>query len=167
MSIEALITSLEAQGRLRRFVPRSRHPPRRRMYLGPPAMVDYDDPHSATNILVGKGFIEAALLRWTAGNRVYKGFLKRLDPPPPEIWELRVTEPVAQGRLFGRFACADAFILTNLHTRQMLGAKGSSTWERAMAACEACWKDLFGDAEPFSGPSIHAYVTENCDDFKI
>jgi hypothetical protein len=167
MSIENLIASLEAAGKLRPFKPRSRHKAQRRLYLSPAAMADYDDPQSAINLLVGDGFVRAAMTRWTLGERIYKGFIKRLDPPPPEIWEMRVTEPIVQGRLLGRFACADTLVLTKFHTRGLLGKRGSVAWASAMQGCDSYWRTAFPGVPIFSCASIHDYVTENCDDFEI
>ena len=95
MSMSSKIRSLEAAGDLSRYTPRS-GTAKRRLYLAAPALRDLNDASSATNILVGRGFIEAALTRWTSGGRVYGNkrrglFLDRLCPPPPEIWDIRVT----------------------------------------------------------------------------
>jgi hypothetical protein len=129
------------------------------------------EPNSAINLLVGKAFIVAALDRWTLGERVYgkkRGeFLDRLDPPPPEVWEIRVTVPLVQARLFGRFAEPDTLILTKFHTRTMLGDKGSQNWNAAMAHCDLCWGTHFPAIPHLTASVIHAYVTENCDDFPI
>lgn len=130
------------------------------------------DSKSAVSILSGRGAVEAALARWTLGDRVYGDdyghcFLKRLTPPPPEIWEMRVTEPRPQARLFGRFVEPDTLVLTKFHTRPMLGDKGSREWELAMTACEATWNSLFDAHELFTAKTIHEYVTENCDDYPI
>lgn len=135
-------------------------------------MTGLTDPNSATNILTGRGYIEASLTRWVLGDRVYgsrrkHGFLVRLEPPPPEIWEVRVTEPNVQARLLGRFAEPDTLLLFRFYTRQHLGRKGSENWRNAMAACEADWQTLFGREEPFSGRFLHDYVTENCDDYEL
>lgn len=171
MSIQAQIVALEAAGILVRYMPRVARPPRRRLYLGPDATKDLMDATSATNLLVGKGSIVGALDRWTLGDRVYgkkRGeFLDRLDPPPVEVWEIRVTVPAIQARLFGRFAEPDTVILTKFHTRSHLGKRGSQAWNLAMSACEDCWDNLFPNHAPFSSPDIHAYVTENCDDYPI
>jgi hypothetical protein len=142
------------------------------LYLAPPALVDLNNPNSATNILSGRGFIEAALTRWTTGDRIYgdnrRGqFLFRLEPPPPEIWEIRVTEPVVQSRLLGRFAEPDTLIIAKFYTRALLGNKGSREWAAGMTACERIWNDLFGGCAPFAASRIHDYVTDNCDDFPI
>jgi hypothetical protein len=172
MSIAATIAALEASGRLRRFKPRGRHPAKRRLYLTQSAQAELHNSQSAVNILVGRGFIEASLMRWVSGGRIHAErrrcrFLCRLEPPPPEIWDIRVTEPVVQARLFCRFADRDTLILTGLHTRGLLGKKGSSMWQNAMTDCEQSWKDLFGITAPFQGVSIHEYVSENCDDYSI
>ena len=135
-------------------------------------MKDFDDLSSATNLLVGQGFIRSSLDRWTLGERVHSDgkmgrFLKDLEPPPPEIWELRVTEPIVQGRLIGRFAEPDTLILSKFYTRSFLGKKGSPEWNWALQQCDALWASLFQGLPLFVGTTIHNYVTENCDDFPI
>lgn len=113
----------------------------------------------------------SALDAWVTGNRMYgdtRGrFLFRLDPPPPEIWELRVTEPVVQVRLLCRFAEPDTLIITKMPTRGLLGKKGSQAWTTAMSDCATVWTELFGNLAPFMATDVHNYVTENCDDFPI
>jgi hypothetical protein len=129
------------------------------LYLTESALKDLRDPQSATNLLGLRGFIQSSLTRWVAGERVFAdrgegAFLKRLDPPPPEIWEIRITEPVVHARLFGRFAEADTLILTKFHTRRLLGRKGSADWKSAMLACESTWSALFPAHRPFVGLTI-------------
>jgi hypothetical protein len=178
MSIEEKIAELEGTGRLTRFEPPSVRPLRRSLFLGGDALREFNDPHSATNVLVGRGRINAALVKWVTNGQVYASngkprFLKRLCAPPPEIWEMMVTEPGSQGRLFCRFARPNTLILLNLHTRNHLGKKHikkkerSHNWETAMKQCADCWNALFPKMPPFSGPNVHAYITENCDDFEI
>jgi len=178
MSIAPSIVALEKAGKLRRYSPRSRQPAKRRLFLTESAVKDLEDPNSATNILGVRGFIEGAMSRWVLGQRVFadeKGkprFLKRLDPPPPEVWEIRVTEPRIQARLFGRFAGPDTLILTKFHSRGVLRDKKKSSaqdseWQIAMTRCATTWDELFPGKDPFKGANIHAYVTENCDDFPI
>lgn len=178
MSIAPSIMALIETGKLCKYPLRSRQPAKRRLFLTETALKDLEDPNSATNILGVRGFIESAMTRWVLGQRVFaddKGkprFLKRLDPPPPEIWEIRVTEPRVQARLFGRFADPDTLILTKFHSRGVLrdrkkSAAHNSEWQIAMKECEAAWNKLFPNIKPFSGADIHAYVTENCDDFAI
>lgn len=173
MSIIAQITLLEKSGKLARFVPRTRWPPKRRLFLTQRAEKELTSPHSAVNLLKLGGYVRAAMTRWASGGKVHAsdrgkpGFLKRLCSPPPEIWEVRVTDPDVQVRLFGRFAEPDTLILTHFHTRNLLGKKKSRAWKHAMKDCEAEWATLFPNHSPFSGQTIHDYVTENCDEFPI
>jgi len=178
MSIASSIVTLTASGKLCKYPLRSRQPAKRRLFLTETAVKDLEDHNSAVNILGVRGFIESAMTRWVLGQRVFaddKGkprFLKRLEPPPPEIWEIRVIEPRVQARLFGRFAEPDTLILNRFHSRGVLrdkkkSAAHDSEWQKAMNECEATWNKLFPGIAPFTGPDIHAYVTENCDDFAI
>jgi hypothetical protein len=135
-------------------------------------MNDFDAPNSAVNLLVGKGFVAGAMTRWVSGGWVYGNnrrglFLDRLQAPPSEIWEIRVTEPAVQARLFGRFAEPDTLILTKFHTRGFLGNKGSAGWNAAAAACVQEWTSTFGSHAPFTGATIGDYVTENYDAFPL
>lgn len=165
--ISEAIRELEERGKLRPFKPRSRRLPRRRAYLAAPAQLDFDNVNSAVNKVCGQGEIAAALTRWTLGERVYSQFLKPLDPPPPEIWEIRVTAPKGKVRLICRFAEPDTLIFTKFYTRDFLGPYGSQGWKSASKNCGNTWKLLFGNLSPFSATSIHEYVTEKCDDFEI
>lgn len=176
MSMAKTISGLVAEQRLFPYRGRQSGPTRRRLYLTEQALRDFEDRGSAVNLLCGRGAIEAAMTRWVSGGLVYGveedgefvsgGFIKRLDPPPKEIWEMRVTEPEIQARLFGRFAEPNAFVLTRFHARTSLGRKRSRAWKTAMNECEEAWRALFG-TDPFHGLTIHDYVTEKCDDFPI
>jgi hypothetical protein len=164
--------ALETGGKVIPYRPTSRYPARRRLYLAEQAIRDFNDGGSAVNILVGAGAIEAAMTRWVLGGLVYGNgkrglFLDRLDPPPPEVWEIRVIEHNPQARLFGRFAEQDTLVLTAFHTRGHLGKRVSRAWFDAMVACVASWERLFPGTLPFYGCTIHDYVSENCHDFPI
>jgi hypothetical protein len=171
MSTQQTIIKLEAAGTLVRYMPRVKRPPKRRLFLGPDAQKDLLDPSSATNLLVGKGHIVAALDHWVLGEKIYgkkRGeFLDRLKPPPPDVWEIRVTAPRPQARLFGRFAEPDTLILTKFHTRSMLGNRGSQGWNQAMAHCKQCWEAIFPGTDYFTHQYVSGYVTENFDAFPI
>jgi hypothetical protein len=171
MSTQQTIIKLETAGALVRYMPRVNRPPRRALFLAPDAQKDLADPHSATNSLVGKGHILNALDRWVLGDRIYgikRGeFLDRLKPPPPDVWEIRVTPPAVQARLFGRFAEPNTLILTKFHTRSLLGDRGSEGWNVAMNHCRKCWDDLFPECPCFTHSDVNFYVTENCDAFPI
>jgi hypothetical protein len=166
-SIPEQILELENSGKLRRFNPVSRRPAKRRAFLTVAAQQDYDNLESAVNRTCGQGYIKAALTRWTTGEYVYAGFLKPLKAPPPEVWEIRVTDPTPQARLIGRFADCDTIVLTKFYTREHLGKFGSANWVSAMGNCCQSWKLLFGSTSPYTGKSISDYVSGNCHEINI
>jgi hypothetical protein len=177
MSIIDDIKALEKAGLLTRFQPPSTRPLKRSLFLSAEALRELNDVNSATNMLVGRGYIQAALVKWVTGGRVYAfgrtgRFLKRLEPPPEEIWEMMVTEPAVQGRLFCRFAKPNTLVLFNFHTRNHLGSRRSkkghsAIWHESMKTCEQSWNQIFPKKQPFSAQSVHEYITENCDDFDL
>jgi hypothetical protein len=130
-------------------------------------------PNSAVSLLKLRGFVESAFTRWTKGELVYadsKGqarFLKRLAPPPPEIWEIRITDPDIQVRALCRFPEPDTLVVTRIATRNLFGKRESRIreWQSAMNECERTWNDL--GLPLHTGKTIHDYVTKNCDDFPI
>lgn len=170
MSIPSVLVRLEQNGKLLRYQPDSCRTVKRRLYLSKRAVSDYNDNGSAANILVGRGYFRNAFDRWTLGNLIPGGrlrgrFIVPLHPPPPHIWEIKITEPVAQGRAFGRFIEPDTFIVTHLHTRRFLDE--NDAWLTSMQDCSDIWNALFPTTLPFVGASIHDYIKENCDDFPI
>ena len=176
MSTEPILKELVDGAFLTPFVPRSVRRPRRRLFLSREALSDLTDQYSALNLLGVRGDVEAAMANWTSGGFVYADgdgnprFLKRLQPPPPEIWTIRVTDPEIQVRLFCRFLKPDTLIVTRMILRGDLSKKGRKCpkkWKRAMEACEASWKQLFPQHAPLGGTVISEFVTENCDDFPI
>lgn len=119
MSIIDEIVVHEAAGALVRFQPATRKPLQRELFLTLEAVTELNDPQSAVCLLGARPFVFAATERWVRGERIYAsgrggGFLKRLSGPPPEIWEIRVTEPINAVRLFVRFARPASLVLTHL-----------------------------------------------------
>jgi hypothetical protein len=174
MSIANSIVALERKGELTRYVPaRTLRAPARRFFMTKHMAQLLTDPNSAVNLLVGRGAIEAALTQWTVGDYLYDnghggpGFIKRLVAPPPEIWEIRVTHPAPQARIFGRFAEPDTFIATTMHTRSYLGSKGSGAWISTCNQCAADWAALLPMFPPHQGKAVCDYITEDCDDFPL
>lgn len=173
MSIADAIRAHLDAGNLQAYhPPYVRGRPERRLFLTKEAAKELNDPNSAVNLLCGKGYLHAALTKWTMkglinGDARRGRFLFRLDPPPPEVWEIRVTEPNVQGRLLGRFAERDTLILMRMHTRRLLGDKDSPEWNDAMRDCVKQWDNLFPGVSPLTGATIFDYVTENCDDFPL
>lgn len=172
MSTKTHIAQLEADGKLVRYVPHSRHPLKRCLFLTSDASDDLTNPESAINLLHLRPQILAAMTHRVTGGLVYaakgKGrFMRLLEAPPTEVWELRITDPRVQSRAFCRFPEPDAIVMTKIHTRQLLGKKKSPEWARAMKACCTVWDGLFPHNPPFTGFTVHDYITENCHDFPL
>jgi hypothetical protein len=146
---------------------------KRRLYLTATARKHLTDPNSATNLLHLRGYIHNALIHWVSGGRIRADermkprFLKRLCPPPPAIWEVRVTDPVPQVRLIGRIVEQDILILDRFHTRSYLGDKGDRGWKEAMEGCHAALSKIFPGEPLIMANTIYAYVSENRDDCKL
>ena len=176
MSIDQSILNVESDGKLVRYIPqRTLHSAKRRLFMTATAHQQLASARSAINLLNLRGGIDAALTLWTVGDRVLNdgkrkpkgGFIKRLEAPPPEIWEIRIAYPMPAIRAFGRFAEPDTLILTDFQTRATLGKKGSPAWAAAGRKCETDWISLFGNAAPHTGVRVSDYITENCDDFQL
>jgi hypothetical protein len=177
MSISERIRLLEAATppMIQRHIPLSRRKPRRRLYLADQALREYLDDGSAVNLLVGRGFIASSMSRWVLGELVHgdkkRGlFIDRLERPPPDVWEMRVTEPSVQARVLGFFAEPDALVMMRMHTRKFMGNRHPTRrdqWDETMDQCWATWAKLFPGEQPLSGLTIHEFVTENVDDFPL
>lgn len=163
-SIYGAISDRLASGEIKPYVSLSCHKPRRAIYLTKKAEAEIRN--SALQILAGTPAILGALDAWTLGqwipgNKKRGEFLVPLDPPPDDVWEIKIRAPCVQGRLFIRFIDADVLLGTHTHTRGHL----DSGFQEAMKECVDTWEELFPGALPFRGSSIHDYITFNCDDF--
>ncbi len=98
---------------------------------------------------------------------MYARYLWRLESPPSEVWEIRVTEPIPQVRIFCRFSEPDSLVVTSMHTRGLLKNKDSPEWLRVMNHCVAEWDTLLPGYAPFSASRVTEYVSENCDDYDL
>ena len=175
MSMAQALQALQVAKVLVPYVPsRTRRLPKRRLYLTTEALHDLNDPNSALNLLAQskpytRARIVAGLDRWVLGDRIFLSqkarFLCRLTPSPTDVWELRITDPTPQVRLFGRFLEPDTLVITKCHMRNHLGDRGSRTWTTAMRACAGQWTQIFPTMAPFTSANIHEYITENCDDY--
>jgi len=115
--------------------------------------------------------IRATFTHWVLGGLIYasakKRILKDLCPPPPEIWELRITEPEPQYRAIGRIVQPDTFIVTDILNRDYLGDFGSNAWGNAMRDCDEQIQQLNITPAFFVGQKVADYVSKNCQDFPI
>jgi hypothetical protein len=158
-----------------RYKPKGNRAARRCLFLATDILKEYDNDTSACVSLAGRGPIKSVFEHWTLGQRIYgrkeKGkfvrgaFMCPLDPPPPDIWEIRVTQPTNQVRIFGLFTAPNHFLATNMHTRRFLDEDAG--WAEAMKRSAEIWNGLFPNSQPFRGTTVHDYITEKCDDFPI
>ncbi len=167
MSINDLIATKVHEDKLVPFLP-LRGVSKRRAFLSSKVINEIDIPSSAVNALGASGFVKAALTRWVLGEQIYKGYLKKLGEPPTGIWEIRVTQPTAQFRVFLRFAEKDTIIVSGIYSRGRLGKRGSNEWSAAMNECASFWSELFEGHMYFeNGNRSTGYISEACDDFKV
>lgn len=172
MSISEKLKELKdrvSDGSIFPYEPRRRKA-KRRIYLYKQAVKDLNDPSSAFGVLNLQPQLANVLEIWVTGGRVWTDanrkprFLKPIYPPSPDVWEMMMIEPRAQVRIFSLFAEPDTIFVSHMRTRAFLGKKGSQNWIDAKQYCWSTFINLF-EVNPFKSPSIHDYVTENCDDF--
>jgi hypothetical protein len=109
-------------------------------------------------------FIEGRLI--TVGNlsTPYKGktsYMKRLNRPHDEVWEIRSIDPHPGIRVFGRFADTDVFIALTWAKRPDLRGPRDREWRDSIEACKAEWRKLFPAYQPKSGADIRDYISTN------
>lgn len=175
MSTVNLIVSLESSNKIVRHRPDGNRKAKRCLFLSEAAAREYNNDQCAAILLAKRGPLKNALDHWVLGRCVWgresrriftEGrFLKPLRPPPDHIWEIKITEPVVQVRLFGLFIERDMFLVTNFHTRGFLDQ--DDNWTKAMTESADQWSALFGNQKPHVGTTIGDYVSENYDDFPI
>jgi hypothetical protein len=171
----SLVGELENAKKIVRYKPDGNRKAQRCLFLTSDAVKEYNNDQSAAILLAKRGPIKNALDHWTLGKRIWghesRGkfsegrFLKPLHPPPHHIWEIKVTEPIIQIRLFVMFIERDMLLLTSLHARGFLDE--NDNWKKVMEASAKSWASLFPNNNPLVGQSIGDYISENYDEFPI
>ncbi len=127
-------------------------------------------PWSERSLEVRCGYLRADIDRYIEGQLLaiaaspYKGktsYMKQLDPPRDEVWEIRSRDPKPGIRLFGRFSEKDVFIALSWHERSNLKGPGSRQWRDAKEECKSEWRKLFPTYQPLMGNNINEYLTNN------
>jgi hypothetical protein len=175
MSIKAHLKSLEGAGKITRFAAPVPFSSRRALYLAPELMKELTNPSSHVNFHKAAADCERMMERWVKGDPMNislggpgrGSMLARLDPPPSDVWELRVTDPRPQFRIFCQFAGPDILIATSVENRNLLGEKArgrkrSDAWSKAMYGCTEKCGELLAPFKPFSSDNAADYVTEKC-----
>lgn len=172
MSIYERLSEAEEQGTIIRYR-RAPIEEKRALYVTASFFRELSHPGSAIDFFGQKFSVSALFTRWLNGSplsirlhdRAFQAELARLEPPPEEIWEMRITVPRPQLRVFGRFAERDVFVAMFAINRDRLGrafsanGRKNQSWQGAMYECEAIWNGILGGAEPFRGQSASDYVS--------
>lgn len=175
MSIYDTLNALEDEGRLVRYLPPEGIPLMRGLYLTTRFYRELADARTSVHVFGQMPAIRILFNRWVAGQVFVMRLagsrpdadLARLQPPPDDIWEFRLTQHAPQLRIFTRFAAPDVVVATNAVNRDTLGnasaraGKKSKAWVEAMYDCETEWKRLFGGAKPYRADRIAGYVSKN------
>lgn len=174
MSIEATLSELEIAGDLVRFTPRKGLASKRGLFMTVPLDTALSHPNSTVAHYKARKHILRLFERWVTGELMTismngggtGAFIAQLDPPPPDIWELRVTEPRPQFRVFCRFIAKDLIVATCVRTRDELGPrsvrskKRSKAWTDAMYDCKTQWDKILPGTTPIAGHLSTDFVTE-------
>lgn len=174
MSIKAHLSALEDDGRVTSFRAPTPHSSKRALYLTATLAEELKNPTSNVNYHKAASDCERMMERWVAGEpmKVKLGgagrgaMLARLDPPPSDVWELRITDPSPQFRIFCQFVAPDILLATYVENRAVLGErnrgrKRSQAWSNAMYSCANEVAELIAPHGSFTAGTIEEYVTEN------
>jgi hypothetical protein len=119
----------------------------------------WDTVEDETRFMTLRAYLDV----YTEGRPITPGFLFQLSHRGEEIWEIKAPRPRPGLRVFGRFADIDIFVALHYASRDALGGWQSRVWRDAKEICKSEWRRLFLTWEPFSGNSIHEYVSNAFD----
>lgn len=174
MSMREKLMELEKEGRVHRFPSPKGFNAKRALFMSEELVKAINGANTAVGFYKCKPEVIRLFERWVKGDLIKirmnghgKGaFIALLDDPPPDVWELRVTEPKPQFRVFCRFVCEDMIVATSIRTRDELGprqtktGKKSQAWASAMRDCVSMWSGLFPAHEPHNGKVSSDFLTE-------
>lgn len=173
MSIENRLIELKNEEELVAFKAPKGFKSKRALFISKSVMNEILKANSNVGFHNCRPHIEAVFDNWVKGVEVAvslggsgKGaLLARLDPPPPNIWELRVTDPSPQFRVFCMFAAKDILVATQIENRNVLGSKQTKTgkksaaWTKIMQDCNNEWVRLFPNNIPFDSANLDEMMT--------
>lgn len=177
MSIFEMLDRLTAERKLLRYSPVGLGDVRR-LYLSAAFARELFEGQSAIGFFEQQTSVLNMFERWIRGKRITVrisgrvpgALLARLEPPPEDIWEFRVTDPRPQLRVFVMFAAPDVLVVLLARNRDTLGSAGnahgkkSKAWLEAMYGCQTEWRRIFGGASPFRGGKLADYITGNAEE---
>lgn len=162
MSIEDQLVAREKDGSIHAFKPPKGFKAKRALYISTPVLREITGPNTNVAFHKCKMDIERVFDSWVKGDEFRvsatgagKGAtLAKLDPPPEGVWELRITEPKTQFRVFCQFAKKDVLVATGIENRGILGNKYTANgkfavqWQRVMHGSNNAWNGLFSSCAP-------------------
>lgn len=177
MSIFMRLKELEDAGKVFRVDAPHGFSAKRGLYITEPLKKLLDNPTSSVGFHGGRPHIARIFERWVKGETMTirlgghnpAAFIAQLDPPPPDVWELRVTEPIVQFRIFCRFVAQDVILATAVRSRNELGKRKTKSgqraqaWKEAMGDCEKQWNDCFPNHTVHPGIEAGHFLTEFVD----
>lgn len=176
MSIRTHLNGLVSEGTLHSFMVQPPLRPLRALYFTPAVFKELDDPGSTVNYHGVRADCLRVMERWVSGGMIAMSMsgsgrgavLARLDPPPPDAWELRITEPNVQFRLFCQFVERDVLVATHIRPRGTLlskkmrsGKTRSSAWTGAMWDCKTTCQKLITPQVALNGDDPALFISES------
>ncbi len=174
MSIHDRLNELETRKNIHRYPPPQGFKARRALFVTDELLKELNSANSSVNFHNAKIETLRMFERWVKGDLIkvrlvgHKpgAFVSLLDPPPPDIWEFRITEPAIQFRVFFRFVSEDMIVATSIRSRKLLGNKKTKggrkaqAWQDVMRECEGRWSQLFPHHEPMTGTTAADFLTD-------
>lgn len=162
MSIEDQLVAREEDGKIHAFKPPKGFKAKRALYISSSVLKEITGANTNVAFHKCKMDIERVFDSWVKGDEFRvsetgsgKGAtLAKLDPPPEGVWELRITEPKTQFRVFCQFAKKDVLVATAIENRNILGDKYTANgkfakeWQRVMHGSKNAWDGLFPGCAP-------------------
>ena len=84
-------------------------------------------------------------------------FMARIDPAPDEVFDIRCLDPNPGMRVMGCFGDKDLFVALTYAWREDLATVRD--WRNEREACKAAWRRLFPAYQPYSGATLHDYIS--------
>jgi hypothetical protein len=173
MSIEGQLVARETDGSIYAFKPPKGFKAKRALYLSIPVLREITGTNTNVAFHKCKMDIERVFDSWVKGDEIRvstkgsgKGAtLAKLDPPPDGVWELRITEPRVQFRVFCQFAKKDFLVATAIENRGVLGNKYTANgkfareWQRVLQHSNKEWGRLFPTFDPLSTPDLNLLLS--------
>lgn len=164
MSIDEILSGLEAEGKLVKFCPPRDpdEPELRQVWMMPALHRWFHEEGLMARERDRRADMRAFLSEFITGETMReKEDLKQVKPHNLDVWDFRFRfRP--QSRLFGSFYAPDRFVCTNWALRgdlDKLGREGSSGWNSAIDKAVRKWNEIFPGRRPFRCSPLSQCIT--------